>query len=114
MPDTRSTQFIAVSDTALRVPERIEIVEPTGLATTPQGADYVIVAHPKFLTSAQRLAEWRATSRGGGYRTKVVTTDDIYNTYGDGGVSPKALQSFSDTRVSILDTARAQLRCAFR
>ncbi len=92
--DTRSTQFIAVSNTALRQPERIEIIEPTGLATTTQGADYLIVAHPKFLASAQRLAEWRATSGGGGYRTKVVTTDDIYNTYGDGGVSPKAIKDF--------------------
>ena len=92
--DTRSTQFIAVSDTALRQPERVEIVEPTDLATTTHGADYLIVTHPKFLTSAQRLAEWRATSGGGGYRTKVVTTDDIYNAYGDGGVSPKAIKKF--------------------
>ena len=92
--DTRSTRFIAVSDTALRQPERIEIVEPTDLATAIHGADYLVVTHPKFLASAQRLAEWRTTSGGGGYRTKVVTTDDIYNTYGDGGVSPKAIKDF--------------------
>ena len=92
--DTRSTQFIAVSDTALRQPERIEIVEPTDLATTTHGADYVVVTHPKFLAAAERLAGWRETSGGGGYRTKVVTTDDIYNTYGDGGVSPKAIKDF--------------------
>ena len=92
--DTRSTQFIAVSSTALRQPEHIEIVEPTDLATTTHGVDYLIVTHPKFLASAQRLAEWRTTSGGGGYRTKVVTTDDIYNTYGDGGVSPKAIKAF--------------------
>ncbi len=92
--DTRSTRFIAVSDTALRQPERIEIVEPTDLATITHGVDYLVVTHPKFLASAQRLGEWRATSGGGGYRTKVVTTDDIYNTYGDGGVSPKAIKDF--------------------
>ena len=92
--DTRSTQFIAVSDTALRQPERIEIVEPTDLATTTHSVDYLIVTHPKFLASAQRLAEWRTTSGGGGYRTKVVTTDDIYNTYGDGSVNPKAIKDF--------------------
>ena len=92
--DTRSAQFIAVSDTALRQPERIEIVEPTDLATTTHGVDYLIVTHPKFLASAQRLAEWRTTSGGGGYRTKVVTTDDIYNTYGDGSVTPKAIKAF--------------------
>ena len=92
--DTRSTQFIAVSDSALRQPERIEIVEPTDLATATHGADYVVIAHRKYLAAAERLAGWRETSGGGGYRTKVVTTDDIYNTYGDGGVSPKAIKDF--------------------
>ncbi len=92
--DTRSTQFIAVSDSALRQPERIEIVESTDLATAPHGADYVVITHRKYLAAAERLAGWRGTSGGGGYRTKVVTTDDIYNTYSDGGVSPKAIKDF--------------------
>ena len=92
--DTRSTHFIAVSDSALRQPERIEIVEPTGLATATHGADYVVVTHRKYLAAAERLAGWRETSGGGGYRTKVVTTDDIYNSYGDGGVNPKAIKDF--------------------
>ena len=94
VPDTRNTQFIAVSDSALRQPERIEIVEPTDLTTAAHGADYVVITHRKFLAAAERLAGWRGTSGGGGYRTKVVTTDDIYNTYGDGGVSPKAIKNF--------------------
>ena len=92
--DTRSAQFIAVSDTALRHPQRVEVVAPSDLATATYGVDYLVVTHPKFLSAAERLAAWRATSGGGGYRTKVVTTDDIYNTYGDGGVSPKAIKDF--------------------
>ena len=89
MLDTRKTAFIAVSDTALRQPEHIEVVSPTDLATAGHSADYIVVTHPVFLDAAQRLAAWRATPKGGGYRTKVVTTDDIYNTFGDGGVSPQ-------------------------
>ena len=92
--DTRSTQFIAVSNTALRQPERIEVITPTDLAAAVHGADYLIVTHPNFLSAAQRLAAWRAAPGGGGYRTRVVTTDDIYNTFGDGGVSPKAIKTF--------------------
>ena len=92
--DTRSTQFIAVSDTALRQPTRVEIVAPSDLATTTHGADYLVVTHPKFLAAAEKLASWRATPGGGGYRTKVVTTDDIYNTYGNGAVSPKSIKNF--------------------
>ena len=92
--DTRSAQFIAVSDTALKQPQRVEVVAPSDLATATHGVDYLVVTHPKFLSAAERLAAWRATSGGGGYRTKVVTTDDIYNAYGDGAVSPKAIKSF--------------------
>ena len=94
VPDTRRTQFIAVSNTALRQPDRIDVVAPTDLAAAAHGADYLIVTHPNFLSAAQRLAAWRATPGGGGYRTKVVTTDDIYNTFGDGGVSPKTIKAF--------------------
>ena len=94
VPDTRNTKFIAVSDTALRQPTRVELVTPTDLATATHGADYLVVTHPKFLAAAEKLAGWRATPGGGGYRTKVVTTDEIYNTYGDGAVSPKAIKNF--------------------
>ena len=94
MFDTRKAKFIAVSDTALRQPERVEIVAPTDLATARHGADYIVITHSVFLDAAQRLAAWRATPKGGGYRTKVVTTDDIYNTFGNGGVSSKAIKAF--------------------
>ena len=94
MLDTRNAVFIAVSDTALRQPEHVEIVAPTDLATVRHGADYIVVTHSTFLDTAQRLAAWRTTPEGGGHRTKVVTTDDIYNTFGDGGVSPKAIKAF--------------------
>ena len=92
--DTRNTQFIAVSDTALRQPQRVAYVPPSDLATATHGVDYLVLTHPKFLSAAERLSAWRATSGGGGYRTKVVTTDDVYNTYGDGAVSPKAIKTF--------------------
>ena len=92
--DTRRTQFIAVSNTALRQPTRVDIVEPTDLTTAVHGADYLIITHSNFLSAAQRLAAWRTTPGGGGYRTKVVRTDDIYNTFGDGSISPKAIKAF--------------------
>ena len=94
VPDTRSTQFIAVSNTALRQPDRVEVVVPTDLATAVHSADYLIVTHPNFLSAAQRLAAWRSVPGGGGYRTKVVTTDDIYNTFGNGDVNPKTIKAF--------------------
>ncbi len=94
VPDTRQSQFIAVSEDALRLPTRIETVQPSELLSAANGADYLVITHPVFLQPAQRLADWRAQPEGGSYRTKVVTTDAIYNTFGDGSVHPKAIKAF--------------------
>ena len=94
VPDTRQSQFIAISEDALRLPTRIETVQPNELLSAANGADYLVITHPVFMQAAQRLANWRAQPEGGSYRTKVVTTDAIYNTFGDGSVHPKAIKAF--------------------
>lgn len=94
LPDTRTTEFIAVSDAALRTPIQIETVPPSDLRSTLNGADYIIIVHARFREAADRLANWRATSQGGGYRTKVVDINDIYNTFGDGKVHPVWIKNF--------------------
>ncbi len=94
VPDTRQSQFIAISEDALRLPTRIETVQPSELLSAVNGADYLVIAHPVFIQSAHRLADWRAGPKGGSYRTKVVTTDAIYNTFGDGSVHPQAIKAF--------------------
>lgn len=58
------------------------------------GADYIIITHRLFLSEANRLANFRQTSLGGGYRTKVVTTEDVYAEFSDGFFTPKAIQDF--------------------
>ena len=94
IPDTRTTEFIAVSDTGLRTPVQIETVPPSDLRSTLNGADYIIIAHERFREAAERLANWRSTTQGGGYRTKVVDINDIYNTFGDGKVHPVWIKNF--------------------
>ena len=94
IPDTRTTEFIAVSENAFRNPVRVETVEPSDLRNTLNGADYIIITHPVFRETADRLADWRSTARGGGYRTKVVDINDIYNTFGDGKVHPVWIKNF--------------------
>jgi len=58
------------------------------------GADYIIITHPIFLSQANRLANFRQTVLGGGYRTKVVTTEEVYAEFSDGFFTPKAIQDF--------------------
>lgn len=94
IPDTRTTEFIAVSDAGLRTPVQIETVPPSDLRSTLNGADYIIIAHARFREAADRLANWRSTTQGGGYRTKVVDINDIYNTFGDGKVHPVWIKNF--------------------
>ena len=94
VPDTRQSQFIAISEDALRLPTRIDTVQPSELLSAVNGADYLVIAHPVFIQAAHRLADWRAQPEGGSYRTKVVTTDAIYNTFGDGSVHPQAIKAF--------------------
>ncbi len=94
IPDNRTTEFIAVSDAGLRTPIQIEAVPPSDLRSTLNGADYMIIAHERFREAADRLANWRSTTQGGGYRTKVVDINDIYNTFGDGKVHPVWIKNF--------------------
>lgn len=94
IPDTRTTEFIAVSDSAIRAPIRVETVPASDLRNPLNGVDYLVLAHPRFQEAAERLANWRATAAGGGYRTKVVNINEVYNTFGDGKVHPRWIKKF--------------------
>lgn len=94
IPDTRSTEFIAVSNAALRSPVRIETIPPSDLRNPLNGVDYLILTHGRFRETADKLANWRTSEAGGGYRTKVVDIMDVYNTFGDGKVHPIWIKDF--------------------
>ena len=84
--------FLAIADTALRQP----IIETPGysgpaLSTTTNGADYLLITSAELRASVNRLAQYRA---GQGYRVKVVTTEQIYDEYGDGYATPMAIKAF--------------------
>ncbi|HIE29795.1 TPA: hypothetical protein EYP66_21205, partial [Candidatus Poribacteria bacterium] len=95
-PDTHDAQFIAVSEGGLLKPARLVKVRDTGahLKDTSNGADYIIITHPLFMESAQRLGDWRRTSKGGNYRVAVVDVTDIYDEFNYGMVSPRAIKEF--------------------
>lgn len=57
-------------------------------------ADCIIIAHPLFLSQANRLAQFRQTPLGGGYRVKVVTIEDVFAEFSDGFFDPRAIREF--------------------
>lgn len=93
-PDSHDAKFLAVSSAGVRRPVDVEYVPPTDLLSPSNGADYLIISHPVFSEASHKLAEWRAASKGGGHRAKVVDVNQIYNTFSNGMVDPKAIKAF--------------------
>ncbi len=88
-----SVTIAAASAQSYLHPDRI--VDVSGnwaeILDTLAGADYIIITHPLFLSTSQKLAARRAAS---GLRTKVITTEQIYNAFNFGSDEPWALRRF--------------------
>jgi hypothetical protein len=57
-------------------------------------ANWVAISHSAFITSAQRLADYRASATGGGYQTAVLDAQDLINQYGYGIPSPTGIHAY--------------------
>lgn len=92
--DAHDAKYIAVSSASVRQPVRVEAAKPSDLLSPTNGVDYLIISHPAFLEPSKRLARWRSTQKGGGYRTKVVDVTQIYDIFSNGMVNPQAIKDF--------------------
>ena len=64
---------------------------PSGLESEENGADYIIISHPDFLTDVLPLGDHRADE---GLRTVVVDVRDIYDEFSYGIFDPHAIRDF--------------------
>ncbi len=92
--DAHDAKYIAVSSAGVRQPVRVQAAMPSDLLSPTNSADYLIITHPIFLEPSKRLAQWRSTQKGGGYRTKVVDVTQIYDIFSNGMVNPQAIKDF--------------------
>jgi hypothetical protein len=84
-------QFAAFNGSNLNAPEFVEKVENQNLqGSTP--VDYIIVSHPYFYPSAERLAQFH---RNRGMRVIVTTTKQVYNEFSSGGQDVSAIRDFA-------------------
>lgn len=92
----RSRRYIAVTDSAATKPIIVEARFTGDLTMKPGGADYVVISHGDFLTSAQRLADWRSADDRFGQppRTAVVDVAQIYDDFSGGLFDPTAIRNF--------------------
>ena len=91
---TIPTRFYAVSSRGALKPALVEMRDEEDLLSPSNSADYMIITHPLFMKAAGRLADWRSSAQGGGFRTKVVSVNDIYDQFNYGIVHPRAIKDF--------------------
>jgi hypothetical protein len=84
--------YLAIADTAIR---QASVQTPgysgVTLSATTNAADYLLITSAELRPSVERLAQYRANQ---GLRVKVVTTEQIYDEYGDGYATPLAIKAF--------------------
>ncbi len=84
-------RYAAATFAALRAPLSIVQDAPSTLMTPSNGADYIAVTPPEFLSALQPLLALRASQ---GYRVLTAVTDDIYDEFNFGIMDPAAIKAF--------------------
>lgn len=86
-------RFVVTAPTKWRRPARLEAVASApNLRGRTGGLDYIVIAHPGFVSDARRLADWRVQHDG--LRTLAVSTQDIYDEFSFGLFDPVAIRDF--------------------
>ncbi|MFZ1630306.1 MAG: C25 family cysteine peptidase [Anaerolineae bacterium] len=85
------THYVAVGDNGWLTPRAIQADTPSDLHNSANGADYIVISYPDFLSAVQPLADYRAST---GLRVKVVNVQDVYDEFGGGLLSAEALHDF--------------------
>ncbi len=93
LTDTASImpRYWAATPARYRRPLRIQADRPSQWRSPTHGADYVVITHANFYTSALRLAEHRQDQ---GLRAAVVDVADLYDEFNHGIFNPRAIRDF--------------------
>lgn len=83
-------EFVLANGASYFTPDRVGSIAPQNLHQLPF-ADYIIVAHPDFITQANRLADLH---RNNGLSVHVVQPQEIYNEFSSGMQDPGAIRRF--------------------
>ena len=90
------TEYLCVSDSSFLTPDKIVKNTPSDLRNVNNGADYIIITYPDFMSAAQKLAAFRSKNLSGftSPRVKIVNINDIYNEFSYGLLDPYSLYDF--------------------
>ena len=85
------TRYLALTSGQRKSPENIVLDEPSDWKSTANGADYVIITHQDFYSSALTLANYRESQ---GLRVETVKIADVYDEFNYGILNPQAIRDF--------------------
>ncbi|MDR3611352.1 MAG: C25 family cysteine peptidase [Ignavibacteriaceae bacterium] len=90
------TEYFCYSSDSYLSPDSIKKSNGSNLRSVVQGADYIIITHPDFMSAAKRLADFRSKHLAGftSPRVKIVNVFDIYDEFSYGLTDPMALRDF--------------------
>jgi hypothetical protein len=87
----RLHEYVAFNNTNFLIPSIVGKIPNQDLHNSSP-ADLLIVAYPTLLVQAQRVAQLHQQQNG--LRTRIVTTDQVYNEFGSGSSDPTAIRDF--------------------
>ena len=93
---TEPVDYLALTQNKKLSPDSIRICTSTGRLSSPTqtGANYLVIAHPIFMQN-QYLDSLLAL-RSNDYSTLLVSTEEIYDEFSNGIITPFALKDFLD------------------
>jgi Peptidase family C25 len=91
---TSSRTLFFSSGTSIRTPVIVPYTRLSNYSNRNQSAEFIIITHRKFQASAQAYEDYRENNAPTQRTTRVVYTDEIYDEFGYGDVTPQAIQRF--------------------
>lgn len=86
-------QFVAFNGGSFLTPELVGMVDNQDLHALSQ-VDMIIVAHPNFMSEAQRLANFHEQNETSQLSVHIVTPEQIYNEFSSGAQDVTAIRDF--------------------
>ncbi|MEO5561792.1 MAG: type IX secretion system sortase PorU, partial [Chitinophagaceae bacterium] len=88
---SRLREYIAFNASGFLTPVSMGRVSNQDLHNTVP-TDYLVIVHPSLLSQAQRLSQFHTQQNA--FRTRVVTTDQVFNEFGSGTPDPASIRDF--------------------
>jgi hypothetical protein len=88
------SQYLAISPNGYSVVESVAPVDNSNLRGIVSGAEFIIIAHPDFLSEAERLQQHRESFLPNRLSTVVVNVNHLYNEFSGSKSDPTAIRDF--------------------